>query len=116
MKTKTIILTALAIGGIGFGMAISPASAAPVNVVVNTAIGSPAIGITKISSRRHVRSFRAHRRFVRRHNRRHGIHRNYRFGNYGIVAAKESTCAFYYRKAVTTGYRYWWVKYNHSCM
>ncbi len=117
MKTKTALLAALVFGGIGLGMAGSPAAAAPVGFVLDITAGNGHSGITKISTRRHVRRHRMVRRHRARHNRRiHRAHRNYNFGYTGIVAAKESACGFYYRKAMTTGYRYWWVKYNHSCM
>jgi len=118
MKTKTFFLGAMVLGSIGLGAVITPAVAAPVNIVLDTPAASALSGLTTISARRHMRRHvvRQQRRSLRHQRRNHRVHRNYVFGGYGIVAAKETSCSFYYRKAMTTGYRYWGVKYNHSCM
>ncbi len=116
MNTRHILTAALVFGTIGLGAALSPAAAAPVNITLNPMAMSDNLNVTKISGRhyRGQRQIRRHRA-VRKHRRARRGYRNRAFGAYGVAAALNSTCSFYYRKAVTTGYRYWWVKFNHSC-
>lgn len=138
MKKKMITFAALAIGAIGVTTAFSGAEASMVSAGHKMKSAGSASLVTKASFR-HKAAKRHQRRVVRHKIHRHKKwqHKNwkrrqawkrnrnwrthlrlrsyypYGYGLIGVNLGYRAVCNQFYSKAVNTGSRYWWGKYNN---